>query len=207
MSNLHVIILPESKRTGERLHAYLPPASEGWGRYCFHKCVCWGGGGTTWSLFLGAFSGLRSFRGWGGGCQSLSLLLSGGYPNLGQGYPTPSQARDSPLSRTGRWLERLTANATRSLCPLCNGTGESQTEQEWCSTPSWCGLSCPCPSLGPGEGALSNDAERRLPPPPWTNTQNWKYYLPQPSDANFKNVNGKLLLISMEQSNQNHKMV
>ena len=129
--------------------------------------------------------------GWGGGCQSLSLLLSGGYPNLGQGYPTPSQARDSPLSRTGRWLERLTAYATRSLCPLCNGTGESQTEQEWYSTPSWCGLSCPCPSLGPGGGTIKWCRETIAPPPLREQTH-------KTENITFHNLRMRTLKMSME---------
>ena len=89
----------------------LPPASEGWGRYCFHRCVSVCQQGVPhglWSQVPSLISGPRSFPGGGGVCQSchgscpklyhrsclagtpvLSLvLLRGDYPNLGQGgYP------------------------------------------------------------------------------------------------------------------------
>ena len=77
---------------------FLPPASEGWGRYFFHRCVCPPGVGSKWSLVPAPFPCLWSHvLSGGGGTPVLSLILSkvlsgGGDPLVvarGRGYPQP----------------------------------------------------------------------------------------------------------------------
>ena len=93
----------------------LPPASKGWGRYCFHRCLSKPGGGTPlpgffpghWSQVLsGGTTVLGSFPGY------WSQVLSGGYPNMG--YP-PSQNWGTP-PRTEQQSEYLLRSGRYASC-------------------------------------------------------------------------------------------
>ena len=77
----------------------LPPASEGWGRYCFHRCVPVKGGGGGYRGPL--VSGAKSFLGGRGG----------------RVYPYPGPGWGVPLSWS--WLDgRVLQSGLRTKTPL-----------------------------------------------------------------------------------------
>ena len=102
----------------------LPPASEGWGRSCFHWCLSFHRGDYSSPRFFprslvlcpfqggtpvpGSFHGLCSqvlSRGvpqfWPRGTSVLGQDWGLGYPQLGLGYPQPWQDWGTPWARTG----------------------------------------------------------------------------------------------------------
>ena len=114
---LAIQLSPKSMESLQNGNSYLlPPTSEGWGKYCLHRCLStpWGGV-VPHSQVLSQVTGLRSFLGGGtpvpghwshvfsGGIPQSQVLfqitgprsflgstpvLAGGYPSLGQGYPS-----------------------------------------------------------------------------------------------------------------------
>ena len=80
------------KHMSIRLFQFLPPASEGCGRYCFHRCLSVHTQRYPRSRFFSKSLVPGSF---GGG---VSQSWSGGYPSPSQEVP---QDRGTPLARTG----------------------------------------------------------------------------------------------------------
>ena len=81
------------------LCALLPPASEGWGKYCFHRClsVHTEGGTPVPGSFLGLWSQVLS---------GATLVLAGGYPSPGRGdTPVLAEGFLSPGQGWPQWVE------------------------------------------------------------------------------------------------------
>ena len=82
-------LLPDGNRKSSLYvwdNTLLPPASEGWGRYCFHRCVSVhreGGEGHPCSLVPGPFLGERVAQ------SDPRIEVPLRQPGPGQGYPIP----------------------------------------------------------------------------------------------------------------------
>ena len=101
---------------------FLPPASEGWGRYCFHRCLSVQTEGCPRffprSLVSGPLRGVPNAswgegvpqfwlgvpQSWPGGTQDRGIPQPGqhwGNPRTALGYPLPSWDSGTPLAGTG----------------------------------------------------------------------------------------------------------
>ena len=68
----------------------LPPAFEGWGRYCFHRCVAVHAKWSTWSLVIGPFPASGPMVSWG---YPSARFFPGLWSQvLSQRYPIPRGA-------------------------------------------------------------------------------------------------------------------
>ena len=100
---------------------FLPPASEGWGRYCFHRCLSLNKGkGYHCSLVPGLWSQVLSRRRRRGTSGFWSHVLSGvrGQP-IGLGYPS-------------LYSDQNRGTRTRKGCPPDRTCHESNTVQTVC---------------------------------------------------------------------------
>ena len=92
------------------VYRLLPPVSEGWRRYCFHRCLSVHTCGEYHGLWSQVPSSLWSHGVWGWGNPSLRVFPLSLVPGPFQGYPSPrlgggqsqvevpqSQAEDTPF--------------------------------------------------------------------------------------------------------------